>query len=317
MLVILAAFAASILVFCATLNLLRHRCHNNARNSRKSSLPLHFASTPNVMFAYHQCGKPSDPLVLVLHGFPDTAASMCTILSSLAAQGHHAVAPYLPGYFPSSLAADDDYSLVAVSRSVMHLIEALGHRQAVIIGHDWGGYIAITAAKMHPDVVSRIAVLCVPHMLAFMSLPLKQIFRSWYVFLFQAPFFPHRMLPAWNFAFVDLLYQTWSAGHTFSDSHMQHVKETLSRPGCARAAVRYYTGLRSFASLKVMFSKCNVPAMQLAGRYDGCMGADVFPHAKRGFADSYELVFLNVGHFPHIEGEVDLMNILLRWLSST
>jgi hypothetical protein len=87
MLVILAAFAASILVFCATLNLLRHRCHNNARNSRKSSLPLHFASTPNVMFAYHQCGKPSDPLVLVLHGFPDTAASMCTILSSLAAQG--------------------------------------------------------------------------------------------------------------------------------------------------------------------------------------------------------------------------------------
>jgi pimeloyl-ACP methyl ester carboxylesterase len=103
--------------------------------------------------------------------------------------------------------------------------------------HDWGGYVAIAAAATHPHVVRRIAVLCVPHMRAFMSLPLLQIFRSWfggclfvwinepqhrshiaprYVFLFQLPFLPHRMLPACNFAFVDLLYYTWSTSHIFS-----------------------------------------------------------------------------------------------------
>jgi len=47
------------------------------------------------------------------------------------------------------------------------------------VRHDWGGYIAITAATMHPNVVPRIAVLCVPHMRAFAALPLMQLFRSW------------------------------------------------------------------------------------------------------------------------------------------
>ena len=96
-----------------------------------------------------------------------------------------------------------------------------------------------------------------------------------YVFLFQTPFLPHRLLPTLNYLFIDLLYHTWSPGSSFSSAHMQHVKDTLSRPGCTRAAVKFYTGLRSFKSLKLMFSQCNVPALQLAGQCDGCMGADV------------------------------------------
>lgn len=49
--------------------------------------------------------------------------------------------------------------------------------------HDWGGYVAITAATLHPNVFRRVAVLCVPHMRAFKLLPLMQLVRSWYVFL--------------------------------------------------------------------------------------------------------------------------------------
>jgi pimeloyl-ACP methyl ester carboxylesterase len=45
--------------------------------------------------------------------------------------------------------------------------------------HDWGGYIAIAAATLHPTVVDRIAVLCVPHMRSFTALPLMQLCRSW------------------------------------------------------------------------------------------------------------------------------------------
>jgi pimeloyl-ACP methyl ester carboxylesterase len=48
-----------------------------------------------------------------------------------------------------------------------------------LIRHDWGGYIAIAAAAQRPEIARRIAVLCVPHMRAFTSLPLLQLFRSW------------------------------------------------------------------------------------------------------------------------------------------
>jgi hypothetical protein len=139
--VVLAAVAASLLALYSTLRLLR-RHHPDLR--QKPIPQLHFASTSQVKFAYHESGRTSDPLVLVIHGFPDTAASFCHLLPSLAAQGelpspipaavtmlhrpsrlfaagpdswfvsagYRAVAPYLPGYFPSSLAADDNYSLV-------------------------------------------------------------------------------------------------------------------------------------------------------------------------------------------------------------
>jgi pimeloyl-ACP methyl ester carboxylesterase len=101
--------------------------------------------------------------------------------------------------------------------------------------HDWGGYVAITAATLHPNVFRRVAVLCVPHMRAFKLLPLMQLVRSWYVFLstsskdtpntpfryvflFQIPFLPYRLLPTWNFVFIDLLYRTWSPGSSFCES---------------------------------------------------------------------------------------------------
>jgi hypothetical protein len=67
--------------------------------------------------------------------------------------------------------------------------------------------------------------------------------------------------------------------------HLRHVKETLSHPGCARAALKYYTGLRSFDALGVMFSQCHVPALQLAGRFDGCMGVDVRRHTHAQYND--------------------------------
>ena len=85
--VILTAFAASLLALCATSHLLRRR---RQKNERKSIPPLFFASTPDVMFAFHQSGSTSDPLVLVLHGFPDSAASFCDfLLPSLAEQGNY------------------------------------------------------------------------------------------------------------------------------------------------------------------------------------------------------------------------------------
>jgi hypothetical protein len=93
MLVVLAAVAATLLALFATLNLLRRRCSQTSHKGRKCRLALHFAATNDVTFAYHQCGRASDPLVLVLHGFPDTAASMCPLLPSLAARG---------AFFPSN-----------------------------------------------------------------------------------------------------------------------------------------------------------------------------------------------------------------------
>jgi pimeloyl-ACP methyl ester carboxylesterase len=55
--------------------------------------------TPNMVranevdFAYFEAGQ--GPLVLCLHGFPDTAWSFVPVLNRLAAGGYHAVTPFM------------------------------------------------------------------------------------------------------------------------------------------------------------------------------------------------------------------------------
>src|SRR3569623_853429 len=87
-------------------------------------------------FAVLEAGQ--GPLVLCLHGFPDTAWNMRELVLALAGAGYRAVAPFTRGYAPSSLAADDDYRTTTLARDALALIEARGEKRAFIVGHAWG-----------------------------------------------------------------------------------------------------------------------------------------------------------------------------------
>ena len=54
------------------------------------------------------------PLVLCLHGFPDSAWTWRHLLPELADAGFHAVAPFMRGYAPTELPADGSYQLGAL-----------------------------------------------------------------------------------------------------------------------------------------------------------------------------------------------------------
>ncbi len=96
-------------------------------------------SANGVEFAY-LCEGPADgPLALCLHGFPDTAHTWRYLLPRLAEAGYHAVAPYLRGYSPSSIAPDGRYDQGTLALDACALHGALGGTgDAVLIGHDWG-----------------------------------------------------------------------------------------------------------------------------------------------------------------------------------
>ena len=99
------------------------------------------------------------PLVLCLHGFPDTAWSMLPLVNALASSGFRAVAPFMRGYAPSSLAADNDYRATTLAQDALALMDALGERRAFIVGHDWGAVTAYLAASMAPEKVRSKARL--------------------------------------------------------------------------------------------------------------------------------------------------------------
>ncbi|WP_326794435.1 alpha/beta hydrolase [Streptomyces sp. NBC_01808] len=105
----------------------------------------------------------SGPLVVLLHGFPETWYSWRHQLLALAAAGYHAVAPDQRGYGRTDQPDGvEDYTILHTVGDVMRLIDALGAEHAVLAGHDWGGTVTWQAALMRPDVVRGVVALGTP-----------------------------------------------------------------------------------------------------------------------------------------------------------
>lgn len=103
------------------------------------------------------------PLVLMLHGFPESWYSWRHQFAPLAAAGFHAVAPDMRGYGKSDKPHEiSAYNQVEVVADIIGLIPALGAETAVVIGHDWGAPTAWSAAAQHPDQVRAVGTLSVP-----------------------------------------------------------------------------------------------------------------------------------------------------------
>jgi pimeloyl-ACP methyl ester carboxylesterase len=111
----------------------------------------------------HLAEQGEGPLVLLLHGFPETSYSWRHQLADLAAAGYRVVAPDQRGYGRSDQPQGiGDYTIFHLVGDVVALIRELGERQAVVVGHDWGAVVAWHAALLRPDVVRGVVGVSVP-----------------------------------------------------------------------------------------------------------------------------------------------------------
>jgi len=143
-----------------------------------------------------EAGPSTGPLVLLLHGFPELSESWREVLPVLGAAGFHAVAPDLRGYGGTDRPASG-YDMDTLARDIQQLAHHLQPgRPAHLVGHDWGGAIAYHVAAHHPDSVDRLAVVnCPPpSVMARRIWWPPQLVRSWYMFFFQLPLLPERLL---------------------------------------------------------------------------------------------------------------------------
>jgi pimeloyl-ACP methyl ester carboxylesterase len=112
----------------------------------------------------HLVEQGSGPLVLLLHGFPESWYSWRRQLPALAAAGYRAVAIDVRGYGRSSKPAETDaYRMLELVEDNVALVHALGEENSVVVGHDWGSNIAATSALLHPEVFRAVALLSVPY----------------------------------------------------------------------------------------------------------------------------------------------------------
>lgn len=128
----------------------------------------HIETAPGITLRYAEMDgddRAHAPLVILVHGFPESWYSWRGQMPALARAGWRVIAPDVRGYGGSSAPHDlAAYELSALARDMCGLAMALSPDQPVaIVGHDWGAPIAWTSALLHPDRFRAVAGLSVPH----------------------------------------------------------------------------------------------------------------------------------------------------------
>ncbi len=279
--------------------------------------PIKRIKANGIQFAYMEMGE--GPLVLVLHGFPDTAYSFLPLMNIMADAGYRVVAPFMRGYFPSSRSEDGDYSVLGLAKDVLAIIDALamGDEKAIVLGHDWGALAAYTAANLEPEKIRVLVQMNVPHMHAS-KFTWSQIRKSWYVWYFQLPILPEKRLPKNDFAFIDKLYAAWSPHWAYQPADVAEVKKSLAAEGGVKAVLAYYRAIVrgiTIKQMRLMQKKTSVPTLLIAGEADGSVGLEQYQDMSAAYTDFFRFIsYPRVGHFPHCENTNELSADILEFI---
>jgi pimeloyl-ACP methyl ester carboxylesterase len=254
------------------------------------------------------------PLVVLLHGFPAFWWCWREQMTALADAGLHVVAPDLRGYNLSDKPPHvGDYRIETVARDIAALVPAFGRERAVVVGHDWGGGVAWQLAMSHPDRVERLAIVNCPHPTRFlegMRRP-RQMRKSWYIFLFQLPWLPERLLLAKDCAALRRFY----AADGFSREEAERYVEAFSREGVARSALAYYrAALRASVTRKLPpLRPVDAPVLVIWGADDRYLGREMAMPEKRWAPNARLELLQGSGHWPMRDATGHLNELLVEY----
>ena len=269
-------------------------------------------------FDAEMAGHRDDPLVLMLHGFPQTNHTWRHQLGGLAEAGYFAVAPNQRGYSAGARPADkDSYATKRLVGDALAMAASLGHETFHVVGHDWGGQLAWLLAALHADRISSLTVLSRPHPAAFaqaMRSDAKQSERSKHHRAFQDPNTAARLLE--NDA-ARLRRTLGDQGVPEAD--VAAYLSVLNDHAALDAAVNWY---RATATGDSALAAPNVPQVDVSTLYiwgdaDATVGS-IAAHATGEFVTGrYRFeVLRDVGHFVTDQAGERVTQLLLAHLGS-
>jgi len=267
------------------------------------------------------------PLVICLHGFPDSPRSFRFQIPVLADAGYRVIVPKLRGYEPSSQPNNQDYSMPTLGRDVVAWIDHFGERQAHLIGHDWGAAITLVAGASAPERFSSLTAIAAPHIARAKNIVRnvpRQLLLSWYMTFFQLRGVSDAAVKSSDWSLLRKLWKNWSPGYDLPESEWTLLREQFAQPGVVKAALSYYrqnaspgvflgwrgAGLRNLQSVPV---RC----LAIVGRDDGCFDHRIYDYVylEEDFPQGIRVETIeSAGHFPHQEKPAEVNLALLDWL---
>jgi len=171
-------------------------------------MPIRFEYIPTNGIRLHTAlaGPENGDPVFLLHGFPDAWFGWEAQIGPLAEAGFRVIVPDQRGYNLSDKPIGvSSYQMDTLGDDILGLADAFGYDRFHLAGHDFGAMVSWNLAMRHPQRLKRLAIANVPHpavMKNYLRTHPSQMLKSWYVFFFQIPGIPERVVRANNWQFL-------------------------------------------------------------------------------------------------------------------
>lgn len=231
-----------------------------------------FIETNGVRLHVVQAGAPTDPLVILLHGYPDFWYGWRAQITFLAQHGYRVWAPDQRGYNlsekPRGVKA---YRMEALVQDVIGLIDASGEQTVYLAGHDWGAAVAWGVALAAPERLKKLVILNVPHPKVFIDTlrtNRAQMRKSWYIFFFQIPMLPEYLLTRQNARAARQALVASAHPNTFTEADLNAYVRAWALPDAMRSMINWYRAIVRYPMTMPANPRIYVPTLILWGAQD-------------------------------------------------
>lgn len=273
---------------------------------------------------FHVAVQGSGPLVLFLHGFPTYWWLWRRLLGPVADAGFTAAAMDLRGYGASDH-PPRGYDPRTLAADVAGVIKALGFKDAIIIGHGWGGLIGWTAAALQSSVVRGLAVVSAAHPNALrraMLVSPAQVRALSYVVSMQRPWIAERSMTKNGAENVGNILRGWVASGELDPMVEAQYREAFLLGNTSHCSLEYHRWAlrsiprpdgRSFA--KSMDVEISCPVLQIHGEDDSSILIETAYGSEDQVSGSFEFHELpGTGHLIPEERPEELEELIMNWL---
>ncbi|UQN08635.1 alpha/beta fold hydrolase [Deinococcus sp. QL22] len=289
----------------------------NTPSQEDATVTHHQIAAGGVRLHYVAAGPAQGSLVVLLHGFPEFWRAWERQIGPLADAGFRVIAPDLRGYNLSEKPLGvEAYRLQTLQQDVSNLIRALGYERAHVVGHDWGGIIAWALAIRQPEIVQKLVILNAPHPGASRRAFRKpaQWKRSWYIFFFQLPWLPERVL----LRFAEKVLRGVNPD-AYTENNRNLYRQAWNQPGAATAMINYYRALKPFQKREEVRDESlqvRVPTLVLWGNLDAALLPEMADGLERWVPDLRVVRFAQASHWIMRDDPLRVNKFIIDFFSS-
>ncbi|MDO5494386.1 MAG: alpha/beta hydrolase [bacterium] len=262
-------------------------------------------------------GKPGDPLVVLLHGFPSCWYEWRGVIPLLAEGGCHVAAMDLRG-FGASDKTHRQINTPKFTFDVAGVISSLGYEGATIVGRGAGAHVAWAMPSYAPEVTDRIVAVGTPHPHAYRKTLLTSRLNP-YIQAGKLPGVLERSLVSGEG--VRTFLSTWAHNQEAVLEAAELYTEALKLPFAARSAVEilrwqasspFRSDMRIY--LKKIDQEIEVPALAVRGAEDLMYDARAWEMSAQWAPGLEQAVIADAGHFVPEEAPAALAERVLALL---